>query len=58
MQHHWKTLLSESHAKALKVAVLSPLVTVRLRRQVAQAINDGLTLENFIYLTEREKKNG
>lgn len=58
MQHHWQTRLNQSHANAFRVAVLSPLVTDRICRLVTQAINGGLTLENFTYLTEREMKNG
>ncbi|MCX9038869.1 hypothetical protein NLN82_22860 [Citrobacter portucalensis] len=58
MQHHWKILLNESHANTFRVASLSPLATDRFRRLIAQAINDGLTLDKFTYLTEREMKNG
>lgn len=56
MQHHWQTLLNQSHANAFRVAVLSPLVTDRFRCFVAQAINFGLTPEKFRYLTEKELK--
>ncbi|ELO0986298.1 hypothetical protein RZD54_001648 [Citrobacter freundii] len=56
MQHHWQTLLNESHENAFRLAVLSPLVTDRLRRLVTQAINAGLTPEKFRYLTEKELK--
>lgn len=58
MQQNWQTWLNQSHANTFRVAVLSPLVTDRFRRLVAQALNDGLTLEDFTYLTEREMKNG
>ncbi len=56
MQHHWQTLLNESRANAFRLAVLSPLVTDCLRRLVTQAINDGLSPEEFRYLTEKELK--
>ncbi|EPC3501349.1 hypothetical protein QJ445_10800 [Salmonella enterica] len=56
MQHHWQTLLNESRANAFREAVLSPLVMDRFCRLVVQAINDGLSLEKFRYLTEKELK--
>ncbi|EDV5018399.1 hypothetical protein NF320_002848 [Salmonella enterica] len=58
MLQNWQTRLNQTHANAFRVAVSSPLITDRFRRLVAQAINDGLTMEDFIYLTEREMKNG
>lgn len=58
MQRCWQRLINQAHKKAFIVAALSPLATNHFRRLITQAINEGLTLEDFTYLTEREMKNG